>query len=217
MTPEQKKFDDIKNSKNYQVIGDDVDYKVFIDDEAEEVVLQFKETDSKADWTNNLLAFPWPLKLELNYNRYKTVWTTYGYARAYDSTNAVPIMDLLQNAAHNPTYKICIRGWSLGSAMAKIACRHLEALGCEVDELTTYGDVKCWVNPFYKSKARTVRQYTTPNDFITWLVPFYWRDHKCSVGPRFKLREVFKTEWYHTHYEEFDYSKYEEESNDKDL
>ena len=205
MTPEQQKFYNIKTTSDYETIGDDVDYKVFIDDEACEIVLQFEESDSKADWKNNLLMFPWPLKLELTYSRYKTVWTTYGYARAYESTNMVPIMQLLQKAAEAPAYKICVRGWSFGSAMAKIAARHLEALGSRIDELTTYGDVKCWINPFYKTKAKRAREYTTPNDLVTWAVPFFYRDRKHKVGPRFSIREAFKSEWYHTHYEEYDY------------
>ena len=212
MTPEQAKFNYIKNYTDYDTIGDDVSYKVFVDCGPEEVVLQFEETDSRADWTNNLLAFPWPLKLETGYKRYKTAWTTYGYARAYKSTKAEPVMELLKEAAHHPDYKICIRGWSYGSAMAKIAARHLEALGCEYEELTTYGDVKCWLNPFYKAKAARVREYTTPNDLVTWAVPFFHRDRKCKVGPRMRLREIFKSEWYHTHYDEYDYSKYEEDA-----
>lgn len=211
MTPEQKKFYDIKHTRDYKTVGDDIDYKVYVDHEAQEVVLLFQESDSRADWKNNLLAFPWPLRLELTYGKHKTVWTTYGYAHAYDSANSVPIMDFMQTAAKHPGYKMNIRGWSFGSAMAKIATRHLEAFGFEIDELTTYGDVKCWVNPFYKAKAKTAREYVTDNDFITWLVPFFWRDHKSKVGPRFKLREVFQTEYYHTHYEEYDYSKYESE------
>lgn len=211
MTPEQKKFDDIKHTKDYKTVGDDIDYKVFIDDDKEEVVLQFQESDSKADWKNNFLAFPWPLKLELDYGQTITVWTTYGYAKAYDSANDVPIIEFMQAAAEAPAYRRCIRGWSFGSAMAKIATRHLEAFGQKVNELTTYGDVKCWTNPFYKAKAATTREYVTANDFITWLVPFFHRDRKCKVGPRFNLREIFQTEYYHTHYEEYDYTKYESE------
>ena len=35
------------------------------------------------------------------------------------------------------------------------------------------------------------------------------RDRKCKVGRRFSLKEIFNTEYYHTHYDEYDYSKYE--------
>lgn len=217
MTPEQKKFDDIKHATDYKTVGDDIDYKVYIDDQAEEVVLLFKESDSRNDWKNNFLAFPWPLKLELSYSNNKTVWTTYGYAHAYESANTVPILELLQEASHHPEYKVCIRGWSFGSAMAKIATRHLEALGSEVDELTTYGDVKCWLNPFYKTKATTAREYTTPNDIVTYAVPFFCRDRKCKVGPALKIKELFNPDYWHTHYEEYDYSKYEEVNHDKGI
>lgn len=33
---------------------------------------------------------------------------------------------------------------------------------------------------------------------------------KCKVGNKFKITELFKTEHYHTSYDEYDYSKYEE-------
>ena len=209
MTPEQEKFYDIKNTTDYKVVGDDIDYKVYIDDQKEEVVLLFEESDSRNDWINNFLAFPWPLKLETGYERGKTVWTTYGYAKAYKSAQSKPVMELLQKAAEAPAYRVCIRGWSFGSAMAKIAARHLEQFGFYAGELTTYGDVKCWLNPFYKSKAATVREYTTPNDIVTYAVPFFWRDNKCKVGPRFRLKELFNPDYYHTHYEDYDYTEYE--------
>lgn len=205
MTPEQQKFYDIKNTTDYKVVGDDIDYKVFVDHEKKEVVLQFEESDSRQDWKNNLLFFPWPLKLCRRY-----VWTTYGYAKAYKSAHSVPTVLLLTTWEKNYDYKICVRGWSFGSAMAKIATRHLELAGWTVDELTTFGDVKCWINPFYKTGTKHVREYVTPNDGVTWCVPFFHRDHKCKVGPKFSIRELFNSEYYHTHYDEYDYSKWEE-------
>lgn len=204
MTPEQKKFYDIKTTTDYTTVGDDVDYKVYVDDERKEVVLQFEESDSRQDWKNNLLCIPWPLKLEK-----EIVWTTLGYARAYKSTQKQPIEELFAAWSKTCNYKICVRGWSFGSAMAKIAVRHIEIDGWFVNELTTYGDVKCWLNPFYKAIGK-VHEYVTPNDGVTWCVPFFHRDRKCSVGPRFSLKELFHSEQYHTHYEDYDYSKWEE-------
>ena len=208
MTREQQKFYDIKHTSDYKVIGDDIDYKVIVDDEHQEVVLQFEESDSRQDWVNNFLFIPWPLKLGN-----KTVWTTLGYARAYKSTDEVPLRDFINAVLDAPkSYKAAIRGWSFGSAMAKIAARRLEECGSFIDELTTYGDVKCWLNPFYKSKVQHVREYTTANDFVTWQVPFFHRDRKCKVGPRFRLKEIFHTSEYHTRYDEYDYTKWEQES-----
>ena len=205
MTAEQQKFFDIKNSTDYQEVGNDIDYKVFVDEDRAEVVLQFKESDSRKDWINNLLFIPWPLKLGKH-----IVWTTLGYARAYKSAGNKPLVDFCGTIAHCPEYWVAIRGWSFGSAMAKIAARHLEALGYTYNELTTYGDVKCWLNPFYRSYANIVHEYVTPNDFITYCVPFYFRDTTCKVGRRFSLREIFKTDYYHSHYEEYDYSIWED-------
>ena len=226
MTPEQEKFFDIKNISDYQIVGEDIDYKVFVDDEKKEVVLLFKESDSREDWKHNFQFLPWPLKLTGNgiklgskgaKDKGKIVWTTRGYACAYKSTGGVPVAELLEEAAYHLDYKICIRGWSFGSAMAKIAARHIIILyqhlhpEYTIDELTTYGDVKCWANPFYSAKkdCKRIREYVTANDLVTWAVPFYRRDVKCKVGPRFSLRGIIDTEYNHTHYEEYDYSKYE--------
>lgn len=205
MTEEQQKFYDIKNTSDYNVVGEDIDYKVIVDDLKEEVILQFEESDSREDWLNNLLFIPWPVQLGK-----KKTWITYGYARAYISAADVPMLDFLDAINKNPYYKAVIRGWSFGSAMAKISARHFYNLtGYPVDELTTFGDVKCWLNPFYKNKAGRLREYVTANDFVTWCVPFYHRDKKCRVGRKFSLKEIFNTEYYHSHYEDYDYSKYE--------
>ena len=213
MTREQQKFYDIKNTSDYKTVGEDIDYKVFTDEEHKEVVLQFEESDSREDWKHNLQFLPWPLRLE---NR--IVWTTRGYACAYKSAGGIPLLEWFSEYMKHsePDYKLCIRGWSFGSAMAKIAARHFIAMSGfktwdVLDELTTYGDVKCWLNPFYKAKQiKRVREYATPNDGITWCIPFFFREKKCKVGPRFSLREIFKAEYYHTHYEDYDYSKWEE-------
>lgn len=233
MTLEQEKFNYIKHYTDYDVVGEDVGYKVFVDHGPKEVVLQFQESNSREDWKHNFQFLPWPLKLTGNgiklgskgaKDKGKIVWTTRGYACAYKSTKNKPVTELLEEAAHHLDYKICIRGWSFGSAMAKIAARHIISFfkGIKlaytkneqqyyIDELTTYGDVKCWANPFYSAKkdCRRIREYVTANDLVTWAVPFYRRDVKCKVGPRFSLRGIIDTEYNHTHYEEYDYTKYE--------
>ena len=214
MTTEQQKFYDIKKTTDYTTVGEDIDYKVFVDDEKKEIVLQFEESDSRQDWKHSLQFLPWPLKLGN-----QLVWTTRGYACAYKSAEGKPLHDFYDACLSVPVtepYKLCIRGWSFGSAMAKIAAReffidtgnkYFDAL----DELTTFGDVKCWVNPFYKAEhVKRVREYVTPNDAVTWCVPLYHREKKCKVGPRFRLKEIFKSELYHISYEEYDYSKWED-------
>jgi len=209
MTKEQQKFYDIKHTSDYTEIGIDVDYKVYVDDDKKEVVLLFEETDSNTDWKHNFLFFPFPLKLD------KTCfWITYGYAKIYKSTNNKPINDFVIACLSHQDYKRCVRGWSLGSAMAKIAVRHLLSYArLSIDELTTYGDVKCWFNPFYslKNKVKRIREYVTGNDAVTWFHLLFRRDVKCKVGPKFSLKEIFKTEYYHTHYEEYDYKNFEED------
>ena len=210
MTEEQQKFYDIKHTSDYNVVGLDVDYKIIVDDKEEQVILQYEESDSNTDWWNNFLFIPWPLKLDN-----KTVWTTLGYARAYKSTENQPLSEFIMTVLAHPDYKACIWGWSFGSAMAKITARHFNIrISKEIDELVTFGDVKCFVNPFKKPYCKRIREYYTINDFIGCVcIPFFHGDNKgrCKVGPKFNLfSQLFKSEYYHTHYEEYDYSKWEE-------
>lgn len=208
LTREQGLFYGIKYTYDYEVVGCDLDYKIMVNDEKKEVIIQFEETDSDEDWHNNYLIFPWPLKLDD-----KVVWTTYGYAKIYKSSLNIPFNQFYGKVMAHPDYKVVIRGWSLGSAMAKIVARHFVIrTGKEkmIDELTTYGDVKCWYNLFYSVKKNCVRirEYVNSNDMITWCMPFCRRDVKCRVGDRFNLGKLKNSEYYHTHYEECDFSKW---------
>lgn len=207
MTKEQQKFYDIKNTTDYKTVGEDVDFKVIVDHENKQIILQFRETDSATDRKNNLSFLPKRLKLGKN----KYVWTTKGYARAYQSTHFLPLTMFISKCTKYPNYYRVIRGWSFGSAMAKICAYHFTKMSYfTLDELTTFGDVKCFLNPFIKiENCKRIRQYVTINDFVTWCVPFYHRTDKCKVGNKFSIKKIFNTEYYHTHYEEYDYSKYE--------
>ena len=209
MTEEQRKFYYIKRTSDYEVIGEDLDYKIMVNHDSKEVIIQFEESDSDEDWRNNCLIFPWPLKLDN-----KVVWTTYGYAKIYKSANNIPIDQFMEQIEKYPDYKIVIWGWSLGSAMAKIIARHLTIRTggkIVIDELTTYGDVKCWYNPFYSLKKNVVRirEYVTWKDTITGCIPICRRDYTCRVAPKTKYKESHDCEFYHTHYDEYDYSKWE--------
>lgn len=209
MTEEQRKFYYIKRTSDYEVIGEDLDYKIMVNHDSKEVIIQFEESDSNEDWRNNCLVFPWPLKLDN-----KVVWTTYGYAKIYKSAENIPIDQFMEQIEKYPDYKVVIWGWSLGSAMAKIIARHLIIRSggkIQIDELTTYGDVKCWYNPFFSLKKNVVRirEYVTWNDTITGCIPICRRDKTCRVGEKWSARKSKDVEYYHTHYYEYDYSMWE--------
>ncbi len=211
LTKSQQLFIDIKTTSDFKEIGDDLDYKIIVDDEAKEVILIFEHTNGNEDWTNNYLFFAWPLNLDGH-----IVWTSYGYARAYRSSNNVPFDEFYDQVMEHPDYKVIIRGWSLGSAMAKIAARHFSIRAPEgmlIDELTTYGDVKCWYNPFYsvKKSCKRIREYVNSNDYITWFLPFCRRDVTNRVGDKFSFKKSRQGGYYHDHYELCDYSKWEED------
>ncbi|MBR4791457.1 MAG: hypothetical protein IK024_11250 [Treponema sp.] len=208
LTREQRLFYSIKYTYDYEVIGEDLDYKITVDHDAKTVTLQYEETDSEEDWKNNYLFFPWPLKLDN-----KVIWTTYGYAKIYKSSQNIPINQFCELLEQYPDYQSVILGWSLGSAMAKITARHYiirSPKGTKIDQLTTYGDVKCWYNPFFSLKKNCVRirEYVNNNDMITWCIPFCRRDVKCRVGDYLNLGKLKNSEYYHTHYEDCDFTRW---------
>lgn len=217
MTKFQQMFYGIKNTRDYKTVGEDIDYKVVVDFEQRKVILQWEEskgTDKKhfwhSDWFHNLLFIPWILLLDGH-----PVITTMGYACAYASANNIPMDEFCSMADLHPDFQTEIRGWSFGSAMSKIAVRHHYIRRKRpVTNKYTYGDVKVWFNPFIRWISRKWVAYenfefVTPKDFVTYCVPFYHRTNKCKVGEKFSFKKIFKTEYYHTHYEEYDYSKYE--------
>lgn len=209
MTKYQKIFYDIKNTRDYKKVGDDIDYKVIVDKEAKEVILQFEESMTRQDWKHNLMFVPWILDL----GGHKVI-TTHGYAKAYESADCIPIKEFFNECIKHKNYRTVIRGWSFGSAMAKIAVRHLYYITRRsTDVLVTYGDVKCWLNPFTCRQAgkwvKERHEFACINDLVTWCVPFYSRTAKCRVGGKFSLKRAINTGYEHTHYEEFDYSEYE--------
>jgi hypothetical protein len=209
MTRYQKIFKDIKETNDYKIVGEDIDYKIIIDDERREVILQFEESDSRQDWKHNLMFIPWILNLDGH-----KVLTTHGYACAYKSAKNIPLQEICIALNQHGGYDPVIRGWSFGSAMAKIAVRHFwYRRYTKVKEQDTYGDVKVWLNPFTHFLAKKwcckIMEFVCINDFVTWQVPFYQRTNKKRVGGRFSFKRIFNTEYEHTHYEQFDYSEYE--------
>ena len=211
MSAEQRKFYYIKKTYDYEVVGRDLDYKIMVNHDYKELIIQFEESDSREDWWNNFLFYPWPLKLDD-----KVIWTSYGYARIYKSAQNIPFDEFYKEVEEHPDYKVIIWGWSIGSAMAKILARHfiVRTKGQrQIDELTTYGDVKCWYNPFFslKKHCKKIHEYVTANDLVTWCIPVCRRDVKCVVGPKYSFKESLSSEYYHLHYENYDYSKWENE------
>lgn len=211
MTKYQQIFYDIKHTSDYTTIGRNVDFKVFVDHESKEVILQWEESRQKTDWLLNLLFIPCPLLLEKH-----VVWTTLGYAIAYSSCDNIPMNIFCAMSSFRNDYKTRIQGWSFGSAMAKIAARHFYIRKkIPVDMELTYGDVKVWLNPFVhwlsKRWAKVRLNFAYANDLVTWCVPLFRRDNKCKVGGKLNIKKLFSTEYNHTHYEEYDYSEYEQE------
>lgn len=218
MTKEQQRFYDLKHYTNYKEVGGNIDYAVIVDDENKKVILQYEESENydpkkkffHQDWVQNFLFIPWPLKLDDT-----IIWTTLGYSLAYSSTKNICFNEWLIECDKHPGYAKVIQGYSFGSAMSKITSRHYKIrFGSKVKDLHTWGDVKCFFNPFLKAEdfAEECALYCCPNDGVTKCVPFFHRfkGGKKSVGQKFNLlKMLFHTPEYHADYDKYDYSKYE--------
>ena len=107
-------FKFIKSFNGWIKIGDDVDYKVIVDDNGKIVYLLFKETDSKRDWRNN---FAFTCVMYKN----KLMRIHRGYARAYLSCNDKIMSEFISKVKEHPDYTPVISGWSYGGAISILA------------------------------------------------------------------------------------------------
>lgn len=194
-------FTYLKNKTDYKVTGLDFDYKVETNESEKCIDIYFKESDSFLDWRINFNFLP---TFAVINNKF--FLTHRGYEYAYLSGYSALFEDIVNEQIKNPLYKINVYGWSYGSAIASRCFIELVELGYEVDKVITFGSVKSWYFPFllkkYKEKAN-IREYTTPNDFVTWQVPFCHRINKKSVGEKFSLFKIFNTAYYHCNYDLF--------------
>lgn len=192
----------LKKKNDYKVTGLDFDYAVETDNVNKHINICLKESDSKLDWRINFNFLPTWIKFKNTYIAHR------GYVYAYLSAQADLLADVIEACKANPDYKVNIYGWSYGSAVAGLVLIALnEVLSLHVSEMVTFGSVKMWYFPFLKkpftSYAGSIREYTTPNDFVTWQAPLCHRIKNKKVGPRFNLREIFRTEYYHCNYQDF--------------
>lgn len=197
---DSERFAYIRDKRDYIETGLDFDFDIKVDDENEEISVYFKETDSELDWKMNFDFLPFCFK-SLKKNKYIV---HRGYALSYLSARTV-LLDFFDEARLSKEhYKVFIYGWSYGSAVAGLFLADLKDLNIPVAGMITYGSVKMWYSSVKKLKKypALLKEYTNPNDFVTWLSPFCHRMGKVKVGDNFSFLKVFKTEWYHTHYDD---------------
>lgn len=192
----------LKEKADYKVTGLDFDYSVETDDVNKCINVYFKESDSGLDWRINLNFLPTWIKFKNTYVAHR------GYVYAFLSAQESIVNDIVEAYKQTFDYKINIYGWSYGSAVAGLALVMVnEVLGLKVNEMVTFGSVKMWYWPFTKKRllsyADSIREYTTPNDFVTWQAPVCHRLHKVKVGPRFNIIKIFNTAYYHCNYQDF--------------
>ena len=97
-------FKFMKNSDDWIEIGDDVDYKIIVDDNDKIVYLLFKKSDSKRDWQNN---FAFTCVMYKN----KLMKIHRGYARAYLSCNDVIISEFISIFVVSLSFTIVLSFW----------------------------------------------------------------------------------------------------------
>lgn len=195
-----ERFIYIKQKSNYKEVGVDFDFDIEVDDTLKEISFYFKASDSSIDWQVNFDFMPFKISLgNRNYLVHR------GFGLAYLSARKIIFKIFNKLRADKENYKICIYGWSYGSAVSGLLLADLTELNIPVYRMITYGSVKMWYSktPELEKAADEIKEYTTPNDLVTWVVPFCHRINKEKVGEKFCLSKIIKTAWYHTHYEEF--------------
>lgn len=211
-------FKVIKNSGDWIEIGDDVDYKIVVDDNDKIVYLLFKQSDSKRDWQNN---FSFTCTMYKN----KLMRIHRGYARAYLSCNDDIMLEFISKVKEHPDYTPVISGWSYGGAMSILAAEDFNFRTREQKTNNICDDVdngkKAVVFTFgapkivgsiksmkyiKKTLDNRSKQFVNALDIVTICVPLpnYKHIAKVKIG-KIKFSnffKLFKAVEQHTHYDE---------------
>lgn len=189
----------IKEKADYNEVGLDFDYKVELKEDLKEINVYLKGSDSDIDWKLNFTFIPVKVKFgDIKFYAHS------GHYMAYLSGRNRILKEIEEFRNLYPDFSLNIYGWSLGSGILKIMFIDLYSLGYKITKYITFGDVKTlYTNPkrIKIVLPEEIKEYICENDFITWLVPGAFRFKKFRVGPKFNIKEIFNTDWYHHNYD----------------
>lgn len=194
----------IKECKNYKTVGNDVDYCIMVNSSEKRIYLMFEESTSDTDWKVN---FTFPSKVYKHQSEFYLVHK--GYVDSWKSCNDEIIKDFIKTCNIAPTFTPTVIGWSYGGAMAQLAAEDFFFRTGTKPDLTTFGSPKILYGLFtkkhFKNSMNIVKEYKNINDFVTWCIPLPFVHHinKIKCNSKFNLLKIFKTEYNHTHYNEF--------------
>ncbi len=195
----------IKHTRHsdYIASGDDVQWRVWVDDKEEVVRLIFEESSGKVDWKNNL---KFPVKL---YKKQKScLKVAKGWGDAYKSCNDEIMAKFIAEVFSHEDYKIEICGWSYGGAMSLLAAEDFHYRTTYKANVITFGAPKpLWgkkTQNYVRSCVNEVKQYTHVNDCVPLMPPLpgYKRLVTNKIGGKTDFFKLFAPDVYHCIYGE---------------
>lgn len=193
----------IKQCKLYKTVGNDLQYYIFKDNIKQKIYIIFQESRSKIDWKVN---FNFPSKVYKRQSKFYLVHR--GYVKSWKSCNDIIMNELISFIQSNPNYEVVISGWSYGGAISQLCAEDLYYRTKIKPTLITFGSPKILYFLFSKKHfencCKEIKQYYQPNDFVTWMMPFFFVHHlnKVKCGDNFNIKKLFNTEYLHMHYNE---------------
>ena len=195
----------------YTTSGDDVQWRININNAEKTVYLIFQESSSNEDWHNNFSATKRVYK-----NQDSCLKCHKGFVRAYKSCNDI-IMDNFIKTVIKTGYKPIIVGWSFGGAMVQLACEDFNyrtradkndvGTGRRADGIA-FGAPRVCGNKktadYILSCCSSFVNYAQHNDIVA-MVPFNWMGYRAlptvKIGYKFNILKIFDPWEYHTQYD----------------
>lgn len=193
-------------SLKYEKAGNDVDYKIVLKKDKEELDVFFLGSNSKADWKNN---FNFPVKV---YKKQESCILAHrGFVKAFKSAND-EIFDkieemLLKSKVDISKTKVCFIGHSFGGAMAVLSAEDFWFRFRVKPNVYTYGSPRVLFGNKSKNYVRScineIVQFSHRNDIVTYVPPMYKHVEEMKIG-KFYLKGLFNPQKYHLIYDDLD-------------
>ncbi len=184
---------------DYNESGFDIDWRVMVFEDEKKIRLFFQPSSSIKDWIVNIAGFLPIFKFPLFY--------TMGWKLAFNSVKSLILEELIRTINMNKGFTVEICGHSYGGAMSIDAGIELYKKTRIKADIITFGAPKPLFLFYSKLLAKLflgkVTQYAHWSDCVTYCPPLIgYHNVKVKRLGKFKIKDLFHPEIYHTIYDE---------------